>query len=297
MQALTFNSSNGIHVVFIDSGKLYNYIFSKTKINDGLSLNCNVRQISGLDMDKAKRIAQTDLNETIDSERVIEIYPAKYNPRVHRVNCNWYTHSEEYIKQYEEKMHESALSVKILIAKLNDIFKVITPSKNNFHCYGHEIRNLLLLASMEVESSWTAILLANGYSQGNRLTTNDYVKLLDPLYLSDIVVVSNTHGSLRNMQPFLGWDSSSPTQSLLCYQAYNETKHDRENNLSKAELFHAISAVTAAIGLLYVQFGRMAPFWYQPEFSGYHVKYAPNYKPEDLYFPFGKTEWTPRNLF
>ena len=93
--------------------------------------------------------------------------------------------------------------------------------------YGHKIRELLLLACMEVESSWTAVLKINEYGKG-RLTTQDYVKLLSPMYL-DRYWVNLPSYKYPSIKPFEGWDAEDPKPSPChWYHAYNQTKHDRE---------------------------------------------------------------------
>ena len=75
---------------------------------------------------------------------------------------------------------QSFVALKLLLAKMQDIFETVEPGPSNLQTYGHKIRELLLLAAMEVEASWTAVLKANGYVR-DRFTTNDYVKLLKPM--------------------------------------------------------------------------------------------------------------------
>ena len=52
-----------------------------------------------------------------------------------------------------------------------------------------------------------------------------------------------------------GWNARHPTSSLVWYDAYNKTKHDREKNLKLATLNNAITAVGAAVVMFRAQFG------------------------------------------
>ena len=67
--------------------------------------------------------------------------------------------------------------MKLLLAKMQDIFETVEPSPSNLQTYGHKIRELLLLAAMEVEASWAAVLKANGYAGGSFTTFSRYVHL------------------------------------------------------------------------------------------------------------------------
>jgi hypothetical protein len=136
-----------------------------------------------------------------------------------------------------------------------DIFQTLEPSPDNLQAYGHKIRELLLLAAMEVEASWAAVLKANGYPPSTRLSTNDYVKLLAPMLLDKHGLALASYPRFPQFTPFEGWTSASPTQSLAWYHAYNLTKHNREEHLNVATLEKAVHAVGAAAVMFYAQFG------------------------------------------
>ncbi|SRR5713101_3878112 len=58
----------------------------------------------------------------------------------------------------QEKVTESFVSLHILLKKLEELFETVEPTEANLSAYGHKIREILLLACMEVESSWSAVL-------------------------------------------------------------------------------------------------------------------------------------------
>ena len=82
--------------------------------------------------------------------------------------------------------------------------------------YGHEIRNLLILACTEIEAHWRGILNANRVKK-DRYTTVDYVSLLDAMRLDKFSVNFPRYPWLRSRRPFEGWTSAAPTQSLRWY--------------------------------------------------------------------------------
>jgi hypothetical protein len=108
---------------------------------------------------------------------------------------------------------------------------------------------------MEVESVWAAVLKENGYVSNRNLTTNDYVKLLGPMLLDSYELSLKAYPRFPTFTPFEGWSASNPTGSLAWYDAYNKTKHDREENLKLATLRNAVQSVGAAVVMFHAQFG------------------------------------------
>ena len=151
-------------------------------------------------------------------------------------------------------MTQSFVVLKLLLTKMQDVFETVEPGALNLHTYGHKIRELLLLAAMEVEASWAAVLKANGYTR-DRLTTKDYVKLLAPMLLDSFNMTLRSYSEFPIITPFKGWTAQCPTKSLGWFDAYNQTKHNREECLGIATLGHAVSAVGAAAIMFYAQFG------------------------------------------
>jgi hypothetical protein len=152
-------------------------------------------------------------------------------------------------------VNQSLVALRLLLAKMEAVFETIEPSPENMETYGHRIRELLLIACMEVEASWAAVLKANGYAK-ERLNTRDYVKLLNPMVLDSYEVLLSSYHEVLPFSPFEGWRDDTPTQSLPWYNAYNLTKHNRETYLNAATLRRAIHAVGAAVVMFYAQFGK-----------------------------------------
>lgn len=155
----------------------------------------------------------------------------------------------------QEKFTESFVSLRILLNKLEELFETIEPTQTNLSTYGHKIREVLLLACMEVESSWSAVLKENEYSTSGQLTTRDYVKLLKPMLLDCYELSLQSYPRFPSFKPFAYWDATNSTQSLEWYDAYNKTKHDREDNLRLATLYNTIQAVGATVIMFHAQFG------------------------------------------
>lgn len=174
--------------------------------------------------------------------------PGKFHPRI------WKDEPSPSSKDQRREWSAAVTSVSTLVRRTVDMLRFIEPTAANMSTYGHEPRQLLILAAMEVEASWRGILLANGYRDG-RLSTNDYVKLHAPMHLDQWRIGLSFHHDSAEFAPFENWDSNQPTQSLSWYDAYNAVKHDREREFARATVQHALTAVAAAYTLVIAQFG------------------------------------------
>ena len=144
--------------------------------------------------------------------------------------------------------------LKILIEKLHDILLYIEPDNSCLKVYGHKIRELLILACTECENSWTSYIRLSG-NTNQRLTTNDYAKLKNVLYLGDYKVKFLNHPIKIDFHPFKDWDIENPTVSLAWYDGYNKTKHDRENSFQRSTLENCLNAICANIVMFCVRYG------------------------------------------
>ncbi|WP_426330137.1 hypothetical protein [Pedobacter sp. R-06] len=168
----------------------------------------------------------------------------------------------------EQEMRLSENALRLLINKLDDIFLYIEPAVASQHVYSHKTRELLILACTELENFWQYYAEKSGLSgSGKRLTTNDYARLCQPLHLKEYQFTLNTYAGIPPIRPFEHWDIAKPTASLAWYDAYNNTKHDREKHFSQATLFHCISAVVACLVMHCVKFSPYQMFGRNNTFS------------------------------
>jgi len=160
------------------------------------------------------------------------------------------------INDHIQRTAEQAL--RNLIEKLDEILLYIEPSSTGLQSYGHKSRELLILACTEVENIWAQYMrLANVLPTGSGFNTNDYVKLLAPLHLSEFKISCKLISNSYSIEPFSQWSTRRPSQSLPWYNAYNKTKHDRENYFSEATLSNCMQAIAAVVALFCV---RHSPF-------------------------------------
>jgi hypothetical protein len=146
----------------------------------------------------------------------------------------------------------------VLTRQLDRICQTVQPTPGTFCTFGHDIRNLLILACTEVESHWRGVLVANG-AKGDRFTRRHYVALNDAMRLDEYAVAFPNYPWLAPVKPFAGWgNTSSPSRELKWYDAYNAVKHNREGEFERATLGQVFEAVSACAIMMAAQFGSPA---------------------------------------
>ena len=139
----------------------------------------------------------------------------------------------------------------ILIQKLQDILLYVEPSPEGLKTYSHKIRELLILACTEVESSFKS------YNFGKNKNTEDYSKILKYVNLAkhkmSLVGYTNPHKCC----PFEKWNTVQSTKSLPWYEAYNQVKHDKEKNFHQATLENCINAIAANVIMFAIRYSPM----------------------------------------
>lgn len=234
----------------------------------------------------------------------------QYFPRIARPNNfsgNSGVVSLPNVDQMSEIVAIARSQLLVLTRQLDRICQSIHPTPDNFESYGHEIRNLLILASTEVETHWRGILVSNGV-QKKHYNTNQYIWLDKALKLDGYQVRFPSFPWLEPMQPFAHWDqSNSPTRGLGWYDSYNAVKHNRENEFPRATLIHLFEAVSACYVIMVAQFGESYITRRYPELSSFfQIASFPQWSTSEVYvqhyggnhpFPLGTlpSGWTPVN--
>jgi hypothetical protein len=151
---------------------------------------------------------------------------------------------------------DSAMVARDMSENLREVFASIYPEPAHFGVYGNRLRELLILACTEVESSWRSVLRENTVGTlSDRLTTNDYVKLLLPMRLDGWEVELVHFLQLGQFNPFSSWNAGRPTASIPWYDAYNAIKHDREGSMNQATLKNVLNSISAVHIMVAAQFG------------------------------------------
>lgn len=199
--------------------------------------------------------------------------------------------------EFENELASSRGQLVSLMHHLERICETIHPCEGTFTAFGHDIRNLLILACTEVEAHWRSVLVANGVDEP-RFTTADYVKLAEPMRLGEYAISLPYYPWLDPLRPFENWDAAGkPTKDLEWYDAYNAVKHNRVDNFDQAKLIYVFQAVSACAIMLCAQFGKREAFRWRTEF-GYFFQFAavPKFDPSEAYIgPYegSASVWSP----
>lgn len=187
------------------------------------------------------------------NREIVELYEAKYPgayyPRVRREEIEFDYVSPSFLQDMRAYQN--------IQSSVDNLFNFIEPVELNLKTYGHKIRELLILACTEVEYLLLKVLTENGYREKGRYSTHDYVYCRDVLKLNQYEVGLTQYSNLGIFTPFKGWTESSPTTSIPWYDAYNQVKHNRSDNIANANLEHLLNAVSAIHILLEAQYSNV----------------------------------------
>ena len=162
----------------------------------------------------------------------------------------------EGLKSTSSDLRLAEQSLLLLVQRLDELLHFIEPTATSLDFYSHKSRDLLVISCMEVENSWNSYLRESNVVKLPRgFTTNDYVRLLEPLFLNEYEINMPRYIEVPALIPFKGWSNKNPTTSLPWYDAYNKTKHDRNSHFDAATLRNCISSVAANLVLFAVRFG------------------------------------------
>jgi hypothetical protein len=167
-------------------------------------------------------------------------------------------HTQQGLAFSPSQLRLAEQSLLLLVQRLDELLLFVEPDGSTLSTFSHKARELLILACTECENYWQDYLReANSQPiNGRSFTTNDYVKLAEPLYLAEFEISMPRYQSILPFRPFLGWSAQSgPTQSLPWYDDYNKTKHDRTTYFSSATLLNCVKAVAATTIMFAVRFG------------------------------------------
>lgn len=227
--------------------------------------------------------------KSITGDHVVELrevkHPGAYYPRMMRENLR-FTHQGQSFLQ-DMRAYQNIQS------SLDSLFNFIEPAEINLKTYGHKIRELLILACTEAEYLLLKTLTENGYTEKQRYNTTDYIKCRDILRLNQYEVGLTQYSNLGIFTPFKGWTESSPTTSIPWYDAHNQVKHNRSDNIPHANLKHLLDAVAAIHILLESQYGEriFQGLFGAPEYkSVFYTLTSPEWELDEITAPILKTE-------
>jgi hypothetical protein len=202
----------------------------------------------------------------------------------------------------DEELSRASQALRLLVARLDEILLFIEPDAKFLGVYGHKTRDLLIAACTEVENYFQRYMnmAAATPKSGKFFTIKDYVRLQPRLFVDEFKIDMYAHPSIGCFAPFSNWNVNNIV--LPWYDAYNKTKHHRDNEFAKASLINCIYAVGACLVLFSIRFG---PAWWASNFINspvpdtYRHFRQPGFNgdPRNVYvplidFPSGASGWS-----
>lgn len=194
-------------------------------------------------------------------------------------------------KIYGREYTSSIVAAESLLIEVEEMFRFVEPDVENDGVYGHRFRELLILLCTEIEACWAGIYKANFPCDCPvRLTTNQYVKIKDVMFLGDYRLSLKDYPH-RPFAPFAGWDPTSPTASLAWFDAYNKVKHDRAGNFPISTMQNVLTAAAAIHVLQVAQWGvGVFDRWRGNRKSIFSIDEIPEFPLSQIYLPKDGTE-------
>ena len=158
---------------------------------------------------------------------------AAYHPRIYRP-----VFSPDPLITYDVDCLQSVQAARNIFARLREVLRVVEPDCAD--AYGHGIREVLLLACMEVESSLRAVLRANDFPDPapKRFSMHHYRELAHPMRLSDWWVGLSYFPNVAPIAPFGAWDARRggwEKARLNWYEAHHAVEARARDQLPRSE--------------------------------------------------------------
>jgi hypothetical protein len=211
---------------------------------------CFVQRAEGQLIDWARKLFQAV--NVVDMQHT----PGRYFKRIWRPGIDGFHRAASLLADPPRALNQAGVALALLIERFDEMSQFIEVDRRNLQVFSHRLRELLILCCTEIEASFRSVLMGSEgqTSEPKRLSTADFFRLCDPMHLKEFELELRQH-DIEPISPFKTWDESRPTRSLPWYDAYNATKHDREQSLDRATLQHCIEALSAVVALFCAQFG------------------------------------------
>ena len=165
-------------------------------------------------------------------------------------------------KEYCQSGHSYVRAFLLIMKDLQNLFEYIEPSQESMDTYSYKIHSLFMRICIEIEANFKAILNENIYTPkvnrfGQQVFNISVYKLVNySHHLSSYKVgLSQWAGKeLLTFEPFKNWNIQNG--KVEWYQAYNKSKHDRQDNFRLANMRNLLNAAAGLLVLISSQFRR-----------------------------------------
>ncbi|MBD3280489.1 hypothetical protein GF389_03110, partial [Candidatus Dojkabacteria bacterium] len=141
----------------------------------------------------------------------------------------------------------------LIMKDFDKLLAYIDPSEENLGTFSHRTFELLLRSCTAIEAIFKVLSRDLGYPSEN-LDMRDYFRINNDsnLELSDYIVkLSSWRSGKKIVVPYEGWHDGQNYKKLPWYKAYNNVKHDRDQNFKEANFENVINATAGLFTLLY----------------------------------------------
>ncbi len=165
-------------------------------------------------------------------------------------------------REYAEQPAHYTRALLLILDDLRSIFEYVEPSDEGRSAFSYRIHALLMRTCIEIEANFKAILEANKFStpKGRSLTIRDFRKIDVTHHLSSYEAMlpmwNNASPVIRPFEPWHALRGQTAPQGvpLPWYQAYNASKHNRQQAFKEANLWTLIEAVAGLLIVVTAQF-------------------------------------------
>lgn len=186
-------------------------------------------------------------------------YHRMYRPMVQGPNSPFSGWAYVLDKSYARSPDHYVRAYLLIQKDLERLFEYVEPSPEAKTTFSFRIHELLMRTCIEVEANFKAILDENTFTPAIDKNTKKpiynmrvYKRVERSHHLSKYeLVLPMWNGERRLWKPFEGWATGN---NIDWYQAYNASKHDRQQEFKKANLEVLISAVAGLLALISAQF-------------------------------------------
>jgi hypothetical protein len=168
-------------------------------------------------------------------------------------------------RQYAQDPEQFIRAFLIIQSDILKLFEFVEPSDINLATYSFRIHELLMRTCIELEANFKAILRENIYNPIYRKGPRAGSYRAENVWnIDDFKIINKTHhlsgysvqlpfwkGHKKIRKPFENWRTE---ESLIWYQAYNHSKHDRHHKFNEANLENLLEAYCGLFVVLSSQF-------------------------------------------
>lgn len=113
---------------------------------------------------------------------------------------------------------------------------------DNFTAFSNEYALLLQSTGAELDNFFKVFC---GYNSTDRKNINDYAGYILSSYPDVVNQIVTILDRGIDLQPFAGWNTSAPAQSLNWWISFDEVKHNRAGNIKKANQENVLNMMAA----------------------------------------------------